>query len=171
MTSEDVIHSFFVPALRFKQDTVPGLAIKVHFTALEKGKYEIPCAELCGQLHSTMEGTLLVTSAEDYDAMAAMTEEKFKERMKEYLTAKHNLKIERTKNTLILNKTMTLCWIGLDLDIKDVGFLEHLRDDPIPRYPEVKDYAIKRLDQIDAGTGHSTESTVTEFPSSTAVSK
>lgn len=96
---------------------------------------------------------------------------KFKERMKEYLTAKHNLKIERTKNTLILNKTMTLCWIGLDLDVRDVGFLEHLRDDPIPRYPEVKDYAIKRLDQIDASTGHATEAVVTDFPSTVVIGR
>jgi cytochrome c oxidase subunit 2 len=85
LKSKDVIHSFFVPALRFKQDTVPGLAIKVHFTALEQGKFEIPCAELCGQLHSTMKGNLIVVSVEDYDAMAAMTEEKFKERMNELL--------------------------------------------------------------------------------------
>jgi cytochrome c oxidase subunit 2 len=85
LKSRDVIHSFFVPALRFKQDTVPGLAIKVHFTALEKGKYEIPCAELCGLLHSTMKGSLIVVSVEDYDAMAVMTEEKFKERMNELL--------------------------------------------------------------------------------------
>lgn len=85
LKSKDVIHSFFVPALRFKQDTVPGLAIKVHFTALEKGKYEIPCAELCGQLHSTMKSNLIVVSAEDYDAMAAMTEEQFKDRMNELL--------------------------------------------------------------------------------------
>jgi cytochrome c oxidase subunit 2 len=85
LKSKDVIHSFFVPALRFKQDTVPGLAIKVHFTAKEQGKFEIPCAELCGQLHSTMKGNLIVVSGEDYDAMAAMTEEKFKERMGELL--------------------------------------------------------------------------------------
>lgn len=85
LKSKDVIHSFFVPALRFKQDTVPGLAIKVHFTALEKGRFEIPCAELCGQLHSTMKGNMIVVSEEDYDAMAAMTEEKFKDRMAELL--------------------------------------------------------------------------------------
>ncbi|MFY9607639.1 MAG: cytochrome c oxidase subunit II [Blastocatellia bacterium] len=85
LKSKDVIHSFFVPALRFKQDTVPGLAIKVHFTATEKGKYEIPCAELCGQLHSTMKANMIVVSAEDYDAMVAMSEEQFKDRMNELL--------------------------------------------------------------------------------------
>jgi cytochrome c oxidase subunit II len=85
LRSKDVIHSFFVPAMRFKQDTVPGLAIRVHLTATKQGKYEIPCAELCGQLHSTMKGQMLVVSREDYDAMSAMTEDKFKERMNEIL--------------------------------------------------------------------------------------
>lgn len=85
LKSKDVIHSFFVPELRFKQDTVPGLAIKVHFTATEKGKYEIPCAELCGQLHSTMKANMIVVAAEDYDAMVAMSEEQFKDRMNELL--------------------------------------------------------------------------------------
>lgn len=89
---------------------------------------------------------------------------KYKERIKEYLVSKHNLKIERTKNTLILSRSMTLCWIGLDLDIKDIGFLEHLRDDPIPKYPELKDYAIKRLDFIDESTGHITGGMITDFP-------
>ena len=44
----DVIHSFFVPSFRFKQDAVPGLAIHMHFTPTEIGEYEIACAELCG---------------------------------------------------------------------------------------------------------------------------
>jgi cytochrome c oxidase subunit 2 len=85
LRSKDVIHSFFVPALRFKQDTVPGMAIKVHFTANKEGKYEIPCAELCGQLHYNMKGQMLVVSPEEYDSLSAMTEEKFKERMGELL--------------------------------------------------------------------------------------
>lgn len=96
---------------------------------------------------------------------------KFKERVKEYLTAKHNLRIERTKHTLVLERTMTLCWIGLDLDIRDVGFLEHLRDDPIPKYPEIKTYAIKRLDLIDSSTGYGVTGNVADFPSPTAVGR
>ena len=42
----DVIHSFFVPSMRFKQDAVPGLAIHMHFTPTAVGDYEIACAEL-----------------------------------------------------------------------------------------------------------------------------
>jgi cytochrome c oxidase subunit 2 len=85
LRSKDVIHSLFIPALRFKQDTVPGLSINMHFTAQKVGKYEIPCAELCGQLHYNMRSFLLVIPKEDYQAMAAMSEDKFKERLTELL--------------------------------------------------------------------------------------
>src|ERR1700687_3102720 len=48
LRSKDVIHSFWVPPLRFKQDLVPGMAIKVHFTATKVGKYELACAGIIG---------------------------------------------------------------------------------------------------------------------------
>src|SRR5262249_6681954 len=80
LRSKDVIHSFFVPVLRFKQDTVPGMAIKVHFTALKTGKYEIPCAELCGQLHYNMKSFMLVVTGDEYDALTASTGSQFQER-------------------------------------------------------------------------------------------
>ena len=83
LRSKDVIHSFFVPALRFKQDTVPGMAIKVHFTATKEGKYEIPCAELCGNLHHNMKSNLIVIPSDEFDRLIAMSEEKFKEQMGE----------------------------------------------------------------------------------------
>ena len=66
MTSEDVIHSFFVPAFRIKQDAVPGMEINVWFQAMETGEYELACAELCGPLHTTMGGMVTVHTADDY---------------------------------------------------------------------------------------------------------
>ena len=45
LRAEDVIHSFFVPAMRFKQDAVPGLAIHMHFTPITTGDYEIACSQ------------------------------------------------------------------------------------------------------------------------------
>jgi cytochrome c oxidase subunit 2 len=63
----DVIHSFFVPSMRFKQDAVPGLAIHMHFTPTQTGDYEIACAELCGLGHYKMHGMLKVVSQEDFD--------------------------------------------------------------------------------------------------------
>jgi len=83
LRSKDVIHSFFVPALRFKQDTLPGMSIKVHFTATKEGKYEIPCAELCGNLHHNMKSTLVVIPAEEFDQLMSMSEAKFKEQLAE----------------------------------------------------------------------------------------
>ncbi|HXN22952.1 MAG TPA: cytochrome c oxidase subunit II [Candidatus Dormibacteraeota bacterium] len=64
--SQDVTHSFFVRELRLKQDAVPGMIIRVHFTATEPGSYEIPCAELCGLGHYRMHSTLTVMSDADY---------------------------------------------------------------------------------------------------------
>ena len=85
LRSKDVIHSFFVPALRFKQDTLPGMAIKVHFTATKEGKYEIPCAELCGNLHHNMKSSMVVIPSDEFDRLMAMSEEKFKEQLGELL--------------------------------------------------------------------------------------
>ena len=68
--STDVIHSFFIPNLRFKQDAVPGRTILAWFEATKPGKYELPCAELCGFGHSGMKGWLHVHSVEDYKKWA-----------------------------------------------------------------------------------------------------
>lgn len=74
LRAEDVIHSFFVPAMRFKQDAVPGLAIHMHFTPIATGDYEIACAELCGLGHYKMHGMLKVVSQEEYDKWLASKE-------------------------------------------------------------------------------------------------
>jgi len=74
LKAQDVIHSFFVPSFRFKQDAVPGLAIKMHFTPIELGDYEIACAELCGLGHYKMHGMVHVVSQEDFDKWLAARE-------------------------------------------------------------------------------------------------
>jgi cytochrome c oxidase subunit 2 len=66
LRSKDVIHSFFVPELRLKQDAVPGLENRIHFTASKIGRYELPCAELCGLGHSTMRSFLDVKTGADF---------------------------------------------------------------------------------------------------------
>src|SRR5581483_5268137 len=70
----DVIHSFFVPSMRFKQDAVPGLAIHMHFTPTQVGDYEIACAELCGLGHYKMHGMVKVVSQADLDKWIAERE-------------------------------------------------------------------------------------------------
>jgi cytochrome c oxidase subunit 2 len=70
LKSRDVIHSFFVPQLRYKQDAVPGRDIPIWFKVMKVGKYEIPCAELCGFGHSGMKGWLHVHTPEEYATWA-----------------------------------------------------------------------------------------------------
>ncbi len=60
LASQDVIHSFFLPHARLKQDALPGREIEVWFEVTRPGTFEIPCAELCGFGHSNMLGTLQV---------------------------------------------------------------------------------------------------------------
>jgi len=70
----DVIHSFFVPSFRFKQDAVPGLVIHMHFTPTQTGDYEIACAELCGLGHYKMHGMVKVVSQDEFDKWIAEQE-------------------------------------------------------------------------------------------------
>ncbi len=85
LRSKDVTHSFFVPQLRFKQDLVPGLSIRVHFTANRVGKYELACAELCGMNHYKMKSYMLVLPQNEFDELQAMPQDKFQARKDELL--------------------------------------------------------------------------------------
>ena len=67
LKSMDVLHSFFIPNLRIKQDAVPGMKIPVWFKATENGQFDIVCAELCGWGHYKMKGRVTVESREDFD--------------------------------------------------------------------------------------------------------
>ena len=71
LRSEDVLHSFFLPEMRVKQDAVPGMDITVWFEATAAGAYPIGCAELCGNLHTTMGGTLNVYEPAEFEAWVA----------------------------------------------------------------------------------------------------
>jgi len=67
LASEDVIHSFFIPAFRIKHDVVPGRYDTMWFTATKPGRYHIFCAEYCGTEHSGMVGWVTVMSDSDYE--------------------------------------------------------------------------------------------------------
>ena len=67
MTSEDVVHSFYVPAFRLKQDVIPGQFTQMWFEATKPGTYHLFCAEFCGTLHSTMAGSVTVMDPADYE--------------------------------------------------------------------------------------------------------
>ena len=76
LTSMDVIHSFFVPEFRIKQDAVPGMKIPVWVTPNKIGTFEISCSQLCGFAHSFMRGKVIVQSPEDYEAWLKSQEPK-----------------------------------------------------------------------------------------------
>jgi cytochrome c oxidase subunit 2 len=71
MTSRDVIHSFWVPEFRPKQDVVPGRITELRITPTVIGNYKVRCAELCGTSHAYMEAPVIVSSQADFDTWMA----------------------------------------------------------------------------------------------------
>ena len=67
MSAGDVLHAFWLPEFRIKQDVIPGRDTLLTFTPIKTGQYPIICAELCGAYHGGMKTTLTVHSAEDYE--------------------------------------------------------------------------------------------------------
>ena len=67
MTTEDVLHDFFIPAFRTKADVVPGRYTYMWFEATKPGKYHLYCAEYCGLNHSGMGGWVYVMEQQDFD--------------------------------------------------------------------------------------------------------
>ena len=66
MEAKDVIHAFWVPQFRLKQDVIPGQPTLLSFTATRAGRYPIICAELCGPYHGGMRSTVVVEDPDDY---------------------------------------------------------------------------------------------------------
>ncbi len=66
MESKDVIHAFWVPEFRLKQDVIPGQPTILNFTPTKVGRYPVICAELCGPYHGGMRATVVVESSNDY---------------------------------------------------------------------------------------------------------
>ena len=67
MESKDVIHAFWVPEFRIKQDIIPGQPTILNFTPTKVGKYPIICAELCGPYHGGMRASIIVEEPSDYE--------------------------------------------------------------------------------------------------------
>jgi cytochrome c oxidase subunit 2 len=66
ISAGDVIHAFWVPQLRLKQDAIPGRETKISFTPERTGEYPIICAELCGPYHGAMKTQLIIESQQEY---------------------------------------------------------------------------------------------------------
>jgi cytochrome c oxidase subunit 2 len=71
LTSMDVIHSFKLYNFRVNQDAIPGLMVPVHFTPTQVGRFQVVCAQLCGNSHSAMRGLFTVMKPEEYEAWLA----------------------------------------------------------------------------------------------------
>lgn len=71
LSSKDVIHSFFLPYLRVKQDAIPGQVIPVWFEPVETGDSEVACAQLCGLGHFRMRGFVHIQSQQEFDSWVA----------------------------------------------------------------------------------------------------
>lgn len=71
LSSKDVIHSFGVPAMRIKQDAIPGLLSPVWFTPTATGRFDIACSQLCGLGHYRMRGMITVESEQEFAAFLA----------------------------------------------------------------------------------------------------
>jgi len=75
LSAADVIHAFWVPQFRLKQDTIPGMTTHLIFTPNKLGEYPIVCAELCGSYHGGMRAQLFVETPEDYEAWLKQEQE------------------------------------------------------------------------------------------------
>ena len=83
LNSEDVIHGFYIPAFRIKEDCVPNMGTYLSFTANMTGTYDIFCTEYCGHGHSGMVSKVEVMADNDFDAWyTAVTDEERKLEMK-----------------------------------------------------------------------------------------
>ncbi len=72
LTSADVIHSFFIPSFRIKQDAVPGMeGVRVWFEATDAGEYPLACAELCGLGHYRMRASVIVHPEGEHESWMA----------------------------------------------------------------------------------------------------
>jgi cytochrome c oxidase subunit 2 len=81
MTSRDVIHSFYVPDFRIKQDVLPGRYTETWFEATKPGRYQVLCAEYCGTWHSQMWGEIVVMPGAEFDAWLASQKAGLSERV------------------------------------------------------------------------------------------
>ena len=68
IAANDVLHAFWVPEFRLKQDAIPGRQSELRFTPNKEGEYPVICAELCGAYHGAMRTKVVVHSVSDYDA-------------------------------------------------------------------------------------------------------
>jgi cytochrome c oxidase subunit II len=131
VTSTDVIHSFWVPAFRMKQDMIPGMVVPMTMTPTEIGRFEIVCTEFCGVGHSGMRDRYVyVQNKSDFDAWYAAEKEKQAHAPAE-VTAAILASGDAGAGQALFNQKCTVCHNAAPFDQRKVGpGLANLFNDP-----------------------------------------
>jgi cytochrome c oxidase subunit II len=131
VTSTDVIHSFWVPAFRMKQDMIPGMVVPMTFTPTEIGKYEIVCTEFCGVGHSGMRDRYVYVEPQaDFDAWFAAEKTKQAHQSTE-VTATVLASGDAAAGKTLFGQRCTICHNAAPFDQRKVGpGLANLFSDP-----------------------------------------
>lgn len=114
LSAVDVIHAFWVPQLRLKQDVIPGLPTYLEFTPNKVGEYPIVCAELCGSYHGGMKATMVVNTPEDYAAWLKEQQEVASLQPNRAIAALNS--IENTKESEFIDGKSQSVMQGLGID-------------------------------------------------------
>jgi cytochrome c oxidase subunit 2 len=147
---DDVLHSFFVPAFRTKEDIVPGAITEVWFNANTKGKFDIMCAEYCGTRHSYMKSYVNVVSQEEYDLFLNPPKPQLKKTAIEILTNNGCIGCHSTDGSPLVgpsfkdiyNQEVTVTTNGKTRVIKkDENYLKNSiinpKDDVVEGFPDI----------------------------------
>lgn len=132
VTSADVLHSFWVPEMRVKADTVPGLVQNLNFTPQRAGLYDIACTEFCGVDHSRMQAKLVVQSAAEFDTwLAGMKKKQAAEGSGGGASTVALAAGKTDEGKALFAQKCSTCHAAASFDQKIVGpGLLHLTDDP-----------------------------------------
>jgi cytochrome c oxidase subunit 2 len=129
VTSKDVLHSFWMPEMRLKQDMVPGLVIPISFTPTTIGTYRIICTEFCGLGHSEMRSNgragrnprVIVQSRDDYDAWYASEQKQQAAAANVVLTAQVIAAGDASAGAQLFSTKCTVCHNAAPFDQRKVG--------------------------------------------------
>lgn len=114
LSAADVIHAFWVPQFRLKQDTIPGMATSIQFTPNKLGTYPIVCAELCGSYHGGMRAEIFVETPEQYQAWLIQEQEDVANSGISGAIATNSSEVSMSGHKQILNARVDRMQMGID---------------------------------------------------------
>jgi len=126
LSAADVIHAFWVPQFRLKQDTIPGMATSLQFTPNKLGTYPIVCAELCGPYHGGMRAEIFVETPEQYQAWLTQEQEDVANSRNDGAIASAPSPELSDGHTEFLHMQLTTQSQKMGVDLKSLESLHHL---------------------------------------------